>query len=109
MVACNWDKVKYAEIAHKYMIPITGKPDGTVQDVIAALENIQNAPVDAIFMDNTPVNLFWADELRKSLGESAPHSKTQQPEKVTEEMLREWENEMIQLINEERKKLAFQQ
>ena len=86
------------------MIPITNKPDGTVQDVIAALENIQNAPVDAVSMDNTPVNLFWADELRKSLGESALHGKTKQPEKITEEALHEWENEMIQLINEERKK-----
>ncbi len=104
MIACNWDKTKYLETANKYRVPITGKPDGTVQEVIAALNNMQGAPVDAVSMDNNPVNLYWANELRKALGKSIQHTPINQPEKVTDEMLREWENGMIKLINEERRK-----
>ncbi len=104
MSAFNWDKAKYLEAVNKYMVPITGKLDGTVQEVIAALDNMQSAPVDAVSMDNNPVNLYWADELSKALGESTQHTQIKQPAKVTDAMLREWENSMIKLINKERRK-----
>ncbi len=64
------------------------------------------APVDAVSMDNNPVNLYWADELRKALGENIQHTQIKQPEKVTDKMLREWENGMIKLINAERRKVG---
>jgi len=104
MINCNWDKTKYLEIANKYRVSITGKPDSTVREIITVLDNMQGAPVEPVSMDDNPVNLFWADELRKALGENTQHTPIKQPEKVTDEMLREWETGMIKLINQERRK-----
>ena len=64
MIKCNWDKSKYLTTAKQYAPVITGKANGTVEDVIAALDAMKGAPVDAVSFDDNPVNMFWADELR---------------------------------------------
>ena len=70
MIDCNWRPEKYLETAKKYAPVITGKANSTVEDVIAALDAMIGTPVDAVsFEDDRTVNDFWADELRKALGQ----------------------------------------
>ena len=69
MIDCNWDKAKYLTTAKRYAPVITGKAGGTVEDVIATLDAMTGAPVDAVSFDDNPVNMFWANELRKALGQ----------------------------------------
>ncbi|MGO5096360.1 CAP domain-containing protein [Agathobaculum sp. LCP25S3_E8] len=108
MIKCNWDKSKYLTTAKQYAPVITGKADGTVEDVIAALDAMKGAPVDAVsFEDDRTVNHFWADELRKALGQdiSGENSDTGNEtniSSVSDETLRAWEDEMLNLVNEER-------
>ncbi len=111
MVACNWNKPQYLTVVKNYAPQITGKSNGTAEDVIAVPEQIQNAPVDASSMDDNPVNMFWADELRKAIGETPQHSTSHTdgraaPELATDEMFRKWETEMINAINSERRKIG---
>lgn len=116
MIKCNWDKSKYLTTAKQYAPVITGKADGTVEDVIAALDAMKGAPVDAVsFEDDRTVNHFWADELRKALGQEVTSGgdstdgnadNSSSSTTVTDEMLREWELEMIDAINEERRKVG---
>ena len=108
MTDCNWRPGKYLETAKKYAPVITGKAAGTVEDVIAALDAMKGAPVDAVsFEDDRTVNHFWADELRKALGQdiSGENSDTGNEtniSSVSDETLRAWEDEMLNLVNEER-------
>ena len=108
MINCNWRPEKYLETAKKYAPVITGKAAGTVEDVIAALDAMKGAPVDAVsFEDDRTVNHFWADELRKALGQdiSGENSDTGNEtniSSVSDETLRAWEDEMLNLVNEER-------
>ena len=108
MIKCNWDKSKYLTTAKQYAPVITGKADGTVEDVIAALDAMKGAPVDAVsFEDDRTVNHFWADELRKALGQdiSGENSDTGNEtniSSVSDETLRAWEDEILNLVNEER-------
>ena len=44
MIKCNWDKSKYLTTAKQYAPVITGKANGTVEDVIAALDAMKGAP-----------------------------------------------------------------
>lgn len=114
MIDCNWRPEKYLETAKKYAPVITGKADGTVEDVIAALDAMKGAPVDAVsFEDDRTVNHFWADELRKALGQEVTSGgestdgnagNSSSSTTVTDEMLRQWELEMVDLVNEERRK-----
>ena len=105
MIKCNWDKSKYLTTAKQYAPVITGKANGTVEDVIAALDAMKGAPVDAVSFDDNPVNMFWADELRKALGQEVTSgSNNNDTSAVTDDMLRAWELEMIDAINEERAK-----
>ena len=114
MINCNWRPEKYLETAKKYAPVITGKADGTVEDVIAALDAMKGAPVDAVsFEDDRTVNHFWADELRKALGQEVTSGgestdcnagNSSSSATVTDEMLRTWELQMIDRINEERAK-----
>ena len=105
MIDCNWDKAEYLSTAKQYAPVITGKANGTVEDVIAALNAMTGAPVDAVSFDYNPVNMFWADELRKALGQEVTSgSDNNDTPGVTEEMLRAWELEMVDAINEERRK-----
>lgn len=105
MIRCNWDKSKYLTTAKQYAPAITGKADGTVEDVIAALDAMTGAPVEVVSFDNNPVNYFWANELRKALGQEVTSgSENDDTPAVTEEMLRNWELEMVDAVNEERRK-----
>lgn len=105
MIKCNWDKSKYLTTAKQYAPVITGKAKGTVEDVIAALDAMKGAPVDAVSFDDNPVNMFWANELRKALGQEVTSgSNNNDTSAVTDDMLRAWELEMIDAINEERAK-----
>ncbi|MGO5027801.1 CAP domain-containing protein [Candidatus Agathobaculum pullicola] len=105
MIKCNWDKSKYLTTAKQYAPIITGKSNGTVEDVIAALDAMTGAPVDAVSFDDNPVNMFWANELRKALGQEVTSgSDNNDTPAVTEEMLRAWELKMVEAINEERRK-----
>ncbi len=114
MIDCNWRPEKYLETAKKYAPVITGKADGTVEDVIAALDAMKGAPVDAVsFEDDRTVNHFWADELRKALGQEVTSGgentdgnagNSSSSATVTDEMLRTWELQMIDRVNEERRK-----
>lgn len=118
MIKCNWDKSKYLTTAKQYAPVITGKADGTVEDVIAALDAMKGAPVDAVSFDNNPVNYFWANELRKALGQEVTSGgdstdsnagnsdNSSSSTTVTDEMLREWELEMVDAINDERRKVG---
>lgn len=109
MIDCNWDHDKYMQVAKKYGPTITGKTDATTADVIAALEAMTGAPVDAVSMDDKPVSLFWAKELRKAMGETVKddsNSSNAGNTTVSDETLRQWEQEMITLINEERAKVG---
>lgn len=109
MIDCNWDHDKYMQVAKKYGSTITGKTDATTADVIAALEAMTGAPVDAVSMDDKPVSLFWAKELRKAMGETVKddsNSSNAGNTTVSDETLRQWEQEMITLINEERAKVG---
>lgn len=109
MINCNWRPEKYLETAKKYAPVITGKAAGTVEDVIAALDAMKGAPVDAVsFEDDRTVNHFWADELRKALGqEVTSDGSNNDPPTATEEMLRAWELDMVGAINEERRKAGI--
>ena len=108
MIKCNWDKSKYLTTAKQYAPVITGKADGTVEDVIAALDAMKGAPVDAVsFEDDRTVNHFWADQLRKALGrdisgENSDIGNETNISSVSDETLRAWEDEMLNLVNEER-------
>ena len=93
MIQNHSDKDKLLAIAAKYGTTITGKANATTADVISALESMTGAPVDAISFDDKPVSLYWAKQLRKANGE-------------TDAMLRQWEQEMIVRINEERAKVG---
>ena len=116
MIKCNWDKSKYLTTAKQYAPVITGKANGTVEDVIAALDAMKGAPVDAVSFDDNPVNMFWADELRKALGQEVTSGgdstdsnagnsdNSSSSATVTDEMLRTWELQMIDRVNEERRK-----
>ena len=106
MIKCNWDKSKYLTTAKQYAPVITGKASGTVEDVIAALDAMKGAPVDAVSFDDNPVNMFWANELRKALGQEVTSggNNNDDTQAVTEEMLRAWELEMVERVNEERRK-----
>lgn len=108
MIGCNWDYSKYLEVAKKYGPTITGKTDATTADVIAALEVMAGAPVDAVSMDDKPVSRFWAKELRKAMGETVKddNNGSNSSTTVSEATLRQWEQEMITLINEERAKVG---
>ena len=107
MIRCNWDKSKYLTTAKQYAAAITGKADGTVEDVIAALDAMKGAPVEAVSFDNNPVNYFWANELRKALGQEVTSGgENDGAPAVTEEMLRNWELEMVDAVNEERRKVG---
>ena len=105
MIKCNWDKSKYLTTAKQYAPVITGKSNGTVEDVIATLDAMTGAPVDAVSFDDNPVNMFWANELRKALGQEVTSgSDNNDTPAVTEEMLRAWELQMVDAVNEERRK-----
>ena len=107
MIKCNWDKSKYLTTAKQYAPVITGKANGTVEDVIAALDAMKGAPVDAVSFDDNPVNMFWANQLRKALGQEVTSGgNNNDTPVVTDEMLRAWELEMIDAINEERAKVG---
>ena len=118
MIKCNWDKSKYLTTAKQYAPVITGKSNGTVEDVIAALDAMKGAPVDAVSFDDNPVNMFWANELRKALGQeitsggdstdsnAGNSDNSSSSTTVTDEMLREWELEMVDAINDERRKVG---
>lgn len=138
-------------IAKKYAPTITGKADATVEDVIAKLETLTDAPIDARGYGWLTENFYHADKLRIALGQEKVHV-DQQPETennntsanntangtntiptvdnnnasgnsngdssmsfdgmtwdqaivyVTDDMLRRWELEMVDAINEERRK-----
>lgn len=114
MIDCNWNQSKYLEVAKQYGPVITGKANATTSDVVAALEAMTGAPVDAVSMDDTPVNQFWAKELRKAMGETVKddtnnnngsNSNTGNTT-VSEATLRQWEQEMIERVNEERAKVG---
>lgn len=112
MIQNHSDKDKLLAIAAKYGPTITGKTNATTADVISALESMTGAPVDAISFDNKPVSLYWAKQLRKANGEtvkedtSVSDSQTSTGATVTDAMLRQWEQEMIVRINEERAKVG---
>ena len=106
MIQNHSDKDKLLAIAAKYGTTITGKANATTADVISALESMTGAPVDAISFDDKPVSLYWAKQLRKANGENIvvvdPNFVP-----VTDAMLRQWENEMIDSINAERAKAGL--
>lgn len=118
MIGCNWNQSKYLEVAKKYGPTITGKTNATTADVVAVLEAMTGAPVDAVSMDDKPVNQFWAKELRKAMGETVKDDSnnssngnegmgnTNRPSTVTEATLRQWEQEMVERVNEERAKVG---
>lgn len=109
MINCNWNHDKYLEVAKQYGPTITGKANATTADVIAALETMTGAPVDAVSMDDKPVSQFWAKELRKATGENVKddnNSSNNNNTTVSEATLRQWEQEMIEQINEERTKVG---
>lgn len=106
MIQNHNDKDKLLAIAAKYGPTITGKANATTADVISALERMTGAPVDAISFDDKPVSLYWAKQLRKANGENIVEV---DPDfvPVTDAMLRQWENEMIDSINAERAKAGL--
>ena len=106
MIQNHSDKDKLLAIAAKYGPTITGKANATTADVISALERMTGAPVDAISFDDKPVSLYWAKQLRKANGENIVEV---DPDfvPVTDAMLRQWENEMIDSINAERAKVGL--
>lgn len=107
MIQNHSDKAKLLAIAAKYGTTITGKANATTADVISALESMTSAPVDAISFDNKPVSLYWAKQLRKANGETVREDNSSTPTTtVTDAMLRQWEQEMIVRINEERAKVG---
>lgn len=106
MIQNHSDKDKLLAIAAKYGPTITGKANATTADVISALENMTGAPLDAISFDDKPVSLYWAKQLRKANGETVKDDTIAVGKPVTDEMLRQWEQEMIVRINEERAKVG---
>lgn len=106
MIQNHSDKAKLLAIAAKYGPTITGKANATTADVISALENMTGAPLDAISFDDKPVSLYWAKQLRKANGETVKDDTIAVGKPVTDEMLRQWEQEMIVRINEERAKVG---
>lgn len=114
MIDCNWNQSKYLEVAKKYGPAITGKANATTADVITALEAMTGAPVDAVSMDDKPVNQFWSKELRKAMGETVKDDTNNNNGSndstgnttVSEAMLRQWEQEMVERVNAERAKVG---
>lgn len=106
MIQNHSDKDKLLAIAAKYGTTITGKANATTADVISALESMTGAPVDAISFDEKPVSLYWAKQLRKANGENIVEVDPNFVP-VTDAMLRQWENEMIDSINAERAKAGL--
>ena len=121
MINCNWSHDKYLAVAKEYGPTITGKTNATTADVIAALEAMTGAPVEAVSMDNKPVNIFWSKELRKAMGETVKDDNNTSGNTnngnnsnisngsqttVTEATLRQWEQEMVERVNEERAKVG---
>ena len=106
MIQNHSDKDKLLAIAAKYGPTITGKANATTADVISALESMTGAPVDAISFDDKPVSLYWAKQLRKANGENIVEVDPNFVP-VTDAMLRQWENEMIDSINAERAKAGL--
>lgn len=106
MIQNHSDKAKLLAIAAKYGTTITGKANATTADVISALESMTGAPVDAISFDDKPVSLYWAKQLRKANGENIVEVDPNFVP-VTDAMLRQWENEMIDSINAERAKAGL--
>ena len=106
MIQNHSDKDKLLAIAAKYGTTITGKANATTADVISALESMTGAPVDAISFDDKPVSLYWAKQLRKANGENIVEVDPNFVP-VTDAMLRQWENEMIDSINAQRAKAGL--
>ena len=106
MIQNHSDKDKLLAIAAKYGTTITGKANATTADVISALESMTGAPVDAISFDDKPVSLYWAKQLRKANGENIVEVDPNFVP-VTDAILRQWENEMIDSINAERAKAGL--
>ena len=111
MIDCDWDKSQYLTIAKQYAPVITGKASGTVEDVIAALDAMKGAPVDAVSFDDNPANMFWANELRKALGENVSDNGNTENDSIGETVdtntLEEYAQEVIRLTNEERAKVGL--
>lgn len=111
MIKCNWDKSKYLTTAKQYAPVITGKANGTVEDVIAALDAMKGAPVDAVSFDDNPVNMFWSNELRKALDEDISDTGNAENngsgETVDTNTLEVYAQEVIRLTNEERAKAGL--
>ena len=93
MIQNHSDKDKLLAIAAKYGPTITGKANATTADVISALESMTGAPVDAISFDDKEDT-------------SVSDNQTSTGATVTDAMLRQWEQEMIVRINEERAKVG---
>ena len=105
MIQCNWNHDKYLNIVKKYGTDITGKLNATTYDVIAALESMTGAPIDAVSMNDKPVNEFWAIQLRKAMGEDIQEDLEElKPIIVTDEQIRAYQQAVIDLVNEERTK-----
>ena len=111
MINCDWDKSKYLTTAKQYAPIITGKASGTVEDVIATLDAMKGAPVDAVSFDDNPVNMFWANQLRKALGEDISDNgnaeNNSSDEMVDTNTLEAYAQEVIRLTNEERAKAGL--
>lgn len=114
MINCNWNHDKYLEVAKQYGPTITGKTNATTADVVAVLEAMTGAPVEAVSMDNKPVNIFWSKELRKAMGETVKDDTNNNNGSndstgnttVSEATLRQWEQEMVERVNAERAKVG---
>ena len=109
MADCNWQAEKYLAVAEQYAPAITGKQNGTVRDVIAALDSMKGAPVDAISFDDKPVSVYWANELRKALGDSTEDGHTEQDDipRLSDEDLHKLALEVVELTNAERAKAGL--
>ena len=67
--------------------------------------------MDAVSFDDNPVNMFWANELRKALGEDISDTGNAENngsgETVDTNTLEEYAQEVIRLTNEERAKAGL--
>lgn len=102
LIATDYDMAKVKAIGEKYAPIVCGKENATIEELIAAMKAMTGAPYEAASMGTERANIYWANVLATSIGQGE-EPKPDEPA-VTDAQLRAYEDEMVRLVNEERKK-----
>lgn len=103
LIETNYDAAKVKAVGEKYAPIVCGKENATIEELIAAMKAMTGAPYEAASMGTERANIYWANVLATAIGKGEEPKPDDKPA-VTDAQLRAYEDEMVRLVNEERKK-----